>query len=181
MFSTLSPNSPPVHPAQTENQFERIAISSRTEKKMMRDNKAPPIRKSPTLKSQHSMQLPLSLPPSPTATQSVPTKPLPLIEFPTSPERIVGEEMLHFSHPHHPLSHINLPHLFTCSGCQELGAAKRYACQLCNYQLHEFCALAPQALKSHPLHYQHQLVFYSKPGTTYSSKRVSCFCICLPH
>ncbi|KAI3427738.1 Phorbol-ester/DAG-type domain-containing protein [Psidium guajava] len=72
--------------------------------------------------------------------------------------------MLHFSHPQHPLSHINLPHLFTCSGCQEVGAAKRYACRLCNYQLHEFCALAPQALKSHPLHYQHEIVFYSKPG-----------------
>ncbi|KAI6668401.1 hypothetical protein NL676_016112 [Syzygium grande] len=126
---------------------------------MMRDNK--PIRKSPTLKRQHSMQLPLSLPPSP--TQIVPSKPLPVIEFPTSLERIVGEEMLHFSHPHHALSHINLPELFTCSGCQEIGAAKRYACQLCNYQLHEFCALAPLALKSHPLHYQHQLLFYSKP------------------
>lgn len=128
---------------------------------MMRDNTALPIRKSPTLKKQHSMQLPLSLPPT---TQFVPNKPLPVIEFPTSPERIVGAEMLHFSHPHHHLFHMNLPELFTCSGCQELGAGKRYACQHCNYQLHEFCALAPQALRSHPLHYQHDLVFYSKPG-----------------
>lgn len=137
---------------------------------MMRDNRATSFRRTPTLESQRSMQLSLSLPPSPpaaptAATPFVPRKPLPVIEFPTSPERVVGGEMLHFSHPHHRLSHINLPELFTCSGCLELGAAKRYACQLCNFQLHEFCALAPQALKSHPLHYQHQLVFYSKPGT----------------
>lgn len=97
-------------------------------------------------------------------TTFVPRK-SPLVEFPTSPQLIVGEEILHFSHLQHPLSQVNLPDLFTCSGCKEHGAGKRYTCPLCNFQLHDFCALAPSALKGHPFHCQHQLVFFGKPGT----------------
>lgn len=89
-----------------------------------------------------------------------------LIEFPTSPPlRVVGEDFLHFGHTQHPLSHINRPDLFTCSGCKEYGAGKRFACRLCSeYQLHEFCALAPPSLHGHPFHVQHKLVFSAKPG-----------------
>ncbi|KAK4752709.1 hypothetical protein SAY87_021507 [Trapa incisa] len=86
-----------------------------------------------------------------------------LVGFPTCPQRTIGNDLLHFSHPQHPLAHIHRMDLFTCFGCKEHGAGKRFACQHCDYQLHEFCALAPQALKSHPLHVQHQLFFYSKP------------------
>ncbi|XP_048430836.1 uncharacterized protein LOC103961787 isoform X1 [Pyrus x bretschneideri] len=85
----------------------------------------------------------------------------PLLEFPTS-QLIFGEERLHFGHPQHPLSPVILPDLFTCAGCKEDGAGKRFICQLCQFQLHDFCALAPPALKNHPFHIQHQLVFYSK-------------------
>ncbi|KAM1127198.1 hypothetical protein ACFX13_038000 [Malus domestica] len=85
----------------------------------------------------------------------------PLVEFPTS-QLIFGEERLHFGHPQHPLSQVILPDLFTCAGCKEDGAGKRFICQLCDFQLHDFCALAPPALNNHPFHIQHQLVFYSK-------------------
>lgn len=99
----------------------------------------------------------------PQAATYYPTK-SPLIEFPTSPQLIFGQEILHFSHPQHPLSRINLPDLFTCSGCKEFGAGMRFTCQQCEFQLHEFCARAPDALSGHPFHSHHQLSFYSKPG-----------------
>ncbi|KAJ9541918.1 hypothetical protein OSB04_028424 [Centaurea solstitialis] len=88
------------------------------------------------------------------------------IEFPTSPDQsLFGEQINHFSHPHHPISLVNLQDLFTCSGCKERGCGKRFACQKCDFQLHDFCALSPPSLKAHPLHLQHQLVFHSKPKT----------------
>ncbi|XP_019172011.1 PREDICTED: uncharacterized protein LOC109167449 [Ipomoea nil] len=86
------------------------------------------------------------------------------VEFPTSPQpNNGGEEMVHSSHAKHPLVEMTLPELFTCSGCKEYGAGKRYACQQCNFQLHDFCALSPPSLNTHPLHGQHQLLFHDKP------------------
>nr|GEU65987.1 hypothetical protein [Tanacetum cinerariifolium] len=88
------------------------------------------------------------------------------VEFPTSPDQSVfGEEMRHFSHSHHPIALVNLQDPFTCSGCKERGAGKRFSCLQCDFQLHDFCALSPPVLKAHPLHVQHQLVFQSKPKT----------------
>ncbi|CAI9259312.1 unnamed protein product [Lactuca saligna] len=88
------------------------------------------------------------------------------INFPTSPDQsLFGEQMHHFTHSHHPISLVNLSELFTCSGCKERGAGKRFSCQECDFQLHDFCALSPPLLKAHPLHVQHQLVFHSKPKT----------------
>ncbi|GAV65805.1 C1_3 domain-containing protein [Cephalotus follicularis] len=114
------------------------------------------------MKKSASMEIP-----SPTATyQPPPTKEseTPSLEFPTSPQLILGGELLHFSHPQHALSQVILPDLFTCAGCKEYGAGKRFMCTQCYFQLHEFCALAPPALKTHPFHLQHQLLFYSKSG-----------------
>lgn len=87
------------------------------------------------------------------------------VEFPTSPNPtgFPGEEKLHPSHSQHPLVEVTVSDLFTCNGCKEIGSGRRFSCQQCDFQLHDFCALAPPALKSHPLHAQHQLVFYSKP------------------
>lgn len=96
-------------------------------------------------------------------TTIVTKKSPPPIEFPTSPQLIFGEEIIHFSHPQHPLSMVDLPDLFICVGCKEYGSGKRFLCQQCNYQLHDFCALAPPALKAHPFHSQHAMLFHSKP------------------
>ena len=85
--------------------------------------------------------------------------------YPMSPQLISGEEMIHFSHPKHPLLLLNHPDRFTCAGCKEYGAGMRFSCKQCDFQLHDFCGSAPPALKAHPLHCQHQLVLFSKPGT----------------
>ncbi|KAB2626285.1 hypothetical protein D8674_017945 [Pyrus ussuriensis x Pyrus communis] len=139
---------------------------------MMMSNK--PLKKTRTSllrRSESTAPQSQSQPQSQTQSQSQPTKldnivprnnKSPLLEFPTSPELIFGEEILQFGHPQHPLSQVILPDLFTCAGCKEYGAGKRFICQQCDFQLHDFCALAPPALKNHPFHFQHQLVFYSK-------------------
>lgn len=93
----------------------------------------------------------------------LPSRKSPIIDFPTSP-LLVLDEMLHFSHPQHPLEKVNLSDLFTCAGCKEFGSGTRFICRLCDFQLHDFCALAPPSLNAHPFHYQHHLSFFSKPG-----------------
>ncbi|XP_010684748.2 protein VACUOLELESS GAMETOPHYTES [Beta vulgaris subsp. vulgaris] len=91
----------------------------------------------------------------------------PIIEFPVSPDAdvlLLGEGITNSNHPQHKMVHVNLPNPFTCMGCKEYGAGSRFTCQQCNFELHDFCALAPLVLKAHPLHSQHQLVFIPKPG-----------------
>ncbi|XP_054799471.1 uncharacterized protein LOC129303914 [Prosopis cineraria] len=85
------------------------------------------------------------------------------VEFPTSPEAIFGEEIVSFSHPQHPLVQLEQPELYTCAGCKEYGSGKRFACQQCDFQVHDFCALAPPVLKAHPFHSHHLILFHSKP------------------
>ncbi|KAI4320891.1 hypothetical protein MLD38_034327 [Melastoma candidum] len=104
--------------------------------------------------------------------------PLRTVNFPTvlSPVATnLGEVIVHFSQlQQHPLAHINSSEMFTCSGCCENGVGKRYACRICNHQLHDFCALAPKALAAHPLHCQHRLLFYSKPATKGAMVKSKC-------
>ncbi|XP_021717802.1 uncharacterized protein LOC110685561 [Chenopodium quinoa] len=91
----------------------------------------------------------------------------PIIEFPVSPDAdalLLGEGITTSNHPQHRMVQVNLPNPFTCMGCKEYGAGSRFTCQQCNFELHDFCALAPPVLKAHPLHSQHQLVFTPKPG-----------------
>ncbi|KAJ8643671.1 hypothetical protein MRB53_005419 [Persea americana] len=83
------------------------------------------------------------------------------------------EVLVHFSHPH-PLQQVSMPYLFTCMGCKEYGAGRRFRCQACNFDLHDFCALAPPSIQSHPLHSQHQLIFYTKVGGLLRSKCEVC-------
>lgn len=123
-------------------------------------------------RSQSTEKLPSPPPPPPTTTlpsssETTYTRRKSLsVEFPTSAQLILGEEIIHSSHPQHALSKIDLPDLFKCTGCQEYGAGMRYTCQLCDFQLHEFCALASpnQVLENHPFHHQHDLFFHPKPG-----------------
>lgn len=110
------------------------------------------------LKKYPSMEL---LETSAQPTTNIPKKTF-SFEFPTSPEPSYREEIVHFSHQQHPLAKMTLPDLFTCTGCKEYGAGKRFACQQCDFQLHEFCALSTPSLNTHPLHGQHQLLFHSK-------------------
>lgn len=88
------------------------------------------------------------------------------VEFPISPEvPQLGDEIFNETlHPQHPISQTNLPDLFTCAACKEYGAGERFGCTDCDYQLHDFCALAPPVLKRHPIHPLHKIIFSSKPG-----------------
>ncbi|XP_042006561.1 uncharacterized protein LOC121755312 [Salvia splendens] len=114
------------------------------------------MRRHTSLKSQTSLR-PMKRSSSSPATAAV--------EFPTSPQSASGDGMLHYAHSEHPLLQVTLPELFTCSGCKDYGAGRRFACAQCDFQLHDFCAASPPVLNSHPFHGQHQLVFHAKPKT----------------
>lgn len=88
----------------------------------------------------------------------------PKTEFPTSPELFLGEEIPLSSHPEHPLSQVDMSDCFKCKGCKEKGSGYRFTCKQCEFQLHEFCALAPELLQAHPFHMQHELSFHPRPG-----------------
>ncbi|RCV12292.1 hypothetical protein SETIT_2G257200v2 [Setaria italica] len=83
----------------------------------------------------------------------------------SEPEAEDDGEIVHFSHPEHRLARFDFPYLFMCMGCKEYGAGKRFMCQTCGFQLHEFCALAPPLLHDHPFHPKHpHLLFFAKPA-----------------
>ncbi|XP_022766007.1 uncharacterized protein LOC111310900 [Durio zibethinus] len=75
----------------------------------------------------------------------------------------LGDEIFLVAHPQHPISQTTLPDLFTCAACKEYGAGMRFTCTDCDYQLHDFCAFAPPALKRHPIHPLHNIIFFPKP------------------
>ncbi|WKA09177.1 hypothetical protein VitviT2T_026850 [Vitis vinifera] len=120
-------------------------------------NKA--MKKSSTFLPQRSNSM--EFPNFPRSTSLVLNK-SPSVEYPSSVNPTQGEPMLLSCHPH-PLAQVTSPEPFICMGCKEYGAGTRFTCQQCNNQLHEFCALAPTTLKSHPLHRLHPLEFCSKP------------------
>ncbi|KAB2006723.1 hypothetical protein ES319_D11G367400v1 [Gossypium barbadense] len=84
--------------------------------------------------------------------------------FPTSPDvPPIGDAIYLAAHPQHPLSQTRLSDLFTCGACKEYGAGERFTCSECDYQLHDFCALAPDSLKRHPIHPLHNIILNRKP------------------
>ncbi|KAL6996038.1 hypothetical protein U1Q18_006173, partial [Sarracenia purpurea var. burkii] len=89
---------------------------------------------------------------SPPSMEQVPTTQVPKksfsSEFPSSPQPIdqPQEIILHFSHQQHPLAKVNLAELFTCAGCKEYGAGKRFACQQCGI-LRARCDVCGKAAK----------------------------------
>ncbi|XP_031256944.1 diacylglycerol kinase theta [Pistacia vera] len=64
--------------------------------------------------------------------------------------------MQHFTHPSHLLYKVNYDQEYLCNGCNTKGARTRYRCNLCDFDLHEYCATCPTALSSF-MHPQHQL------------------------
>lgn len=118
------------------------------------------MKKSSTFLPQRSNSM--EFPKFPRAASLVLTK-SPSVEYPSSANPTRGEPVLLSCHPH-PLVQLISLDPFRCAGCKEYGADLRFACQQCDQQLHEFCALAPTTLNTHPLHTQHPLGFCSKPG-----------------
>jgi C1 domain len=81
-----------------------------------------------------------------------------------SDQKTNNGELSHFCHPEHNLIPFNAPYVFMCMVCKETGAGKRFICQTCSFDMHEFCALAPHSFHGHPFHLQHQLDFSPKIG-----------------
>eukprot|EP01018_Ginkgo_biloba_P028777 Gb_35538 [translate_table: standard] len=81
-----------------------------------------------------------------------------------APSGVGAQQIQHFSHPQHPLHLLNVISEYKCDGCK-VGSSNngwRYRCHLCDFDLHEFCAKAPNSI-SHPSHPQHALVFRRTP------------------
>ncbi|CAL9235944.1 unnamed protein product [Arabidopsis halleri] len=68
----------------------------------------------------------------------------------------------HFTHIH-PLTKVDEYGEFTCGGCKTNGFGKTYRCALCDYDLHDHCAMCPFTLISF-MHPQHELqLFFNGP------------------
>lgn len=55
----------------------------------------------------------------------------------------------HPCHPEHELEQKNYKSPYTCSGCKMQGFGKRYACDRCDYVLHDDCMFPA----THPIHH----------------------------
>ncbi|KAG8376948.1 hypothetical protein BUALT_Bualt09G0117100 [Buddleja alternifolia] len=66
-----------------------------------------------------------------------------------------ANSIYHFTHPGHPLKPFDLQK-FSCNGCKTIGTGKRYRCDLCNFDLHEYCATCPHTLSTF-MHTKHAL------------------------
>ncbi|KAL8507843.1 hypothetical protein ACS0TY_018400 [Phlomoides rotata] len=58
----------------------------------------------------------------------------------------------HFFHEGHPLKPVDSDKQFLCDGCKTLGTGKRYRCNGCDFDLHDYCRTCPRLLSSfmHP-------------------------------
>lgn len=74
----------------------------------------------------------------------------------------LDKEICHPSHPHHKLKieYTEIP--FRCDGCKEAGIGLKYKCDLCDFDLHRACALAPATIK-HAFYKKCEFHFYTKP------------------
>ncbi|KAM0842134.1 hypothetical protein ACQ4PT_058536 [Festuca glaucescens] len=80
------------------------------------------------------------------------------------------KEILHDSHKMHPLVlHRTGSPAYRCNGCGCPGLGSRYRCDVCNFDLHEFCATCPPTTTlsfygQHPLTLERE-VFVDDPHT----------------
>ncbi|KAL0375253.1 UNVERIFIED_CONTAM: hypothetical protein Sradi_3441000 [Sesamum radiatum] len=72
--------------------------------------------------------------------------------------------ILHFTHPAHPLTPFDSQQDYLCNGCKTPGNGKRYRCQRCDFDLHDYCGTCPRLLSSF-MHKNHSLSLVTrKPG-----------------
>ncbi|KAM0871455.1 hypothetical protein ACQ4PT_039359 [Festuca glaucescens] len=70
----------------------------------------------------------------------------------------MSKEIRHVAHWKHPLVLRDTGGSFRCDGCSCLGVGSHYHCDLCDFDLHEFCATCPPAA-TFGFHGQHPLTF----------------------
>lgn len=77
-----------------------------------------------------------------------------LQESKSTVDRVLKDAPAVIPHPAHPVHELKLLTTggarFLCDACQEPGYGPRYRCETCNFDLHTWCALAPNTL-GHPL------------------------------
>ncbi|XP_042055930.1 uncharacterized protein LOC121800424 [Salvia splendens] len=80
----------------------------------------------------------------------------------------------HFTHPH-PLTAADNNQEFSCDGCKTLGSGKRFCCNACDFDLHDYCATCPRSLSSfmhpHPL-----TLVLRKPASAKTARLVDRVC-----
>ncbi|KAK4419026.1 putative nucleoredoxin 1-1 [Sesamum alatum] len=64
--------------------------------------------------------------------------------------------IVHFTHPAHTLTAVDDQRDYLCNGCKTLGNGKRYRCQRCDFDLHDYCGTCPRLLSSF-MHKKHAL------------------------
>lgn len=90
--------------------------------------------------------------------------------------KINSTTMEHFTHPAHPLLEHNAATEYICDGCKTLGTGTRFRCNMCDFDLHEYCGKCPTSLSSfmHPLHYLSLVVL--KPQGMRTNDRICNVC-----
>ncbi|KAH6806242.1 hypothetical protein C2S51_031073 [Perilla frutescens var. frutescens] len=58
----------------------------------------------------------------------------------------------HFTHAH-PLVVADIDREFSCDGCKTLGIGKRYRCNGCDFDLHDYCGTCPRTLSAASMHH----------------------------
>ncbi|KAK1682996.1 hypothetical protein QYE76_043844 [Lolium multiflorum] len=70
----------------------------------------------------------------------------------------MSNQIQHHAHRKHPLVLRDTGSSFLCDGCSCFGVGSHYRCDLCDFDLHEFCATCPPAT-TFAFHGQHPLTF----------------------
>ncbi|XP_021296074.1 uncharacterized protein LOC110425465 [Herrania umbratica] len=73
------------------------------------------------------------------------------------------QSFLHFTHPNHPVTECYVAQEYLCDACHTLGQGRSYHCPMCNFVLHEYCAMCPPTINFH-LHPQHVLTLVNQQG-----------------
>lgn len=74
----------------------------------------------------------------------------------------LDKEISHPSHHQHNLKSEYTQIPFNCDGCKEAGIGPKYKCDICEFDLHKACALAPSTI-AHPFYKKCDFRFYTKP------------------
>lgn len=74
-----------------------------------------------------------------------------IVQFRGSMAPLPKNPINHFTHAH-PLAAADNDREFLCDGCKTVGIGKRFRCNGCDFDLHDYCGTCPRTLASHSMH-----------------------------
>lgn len=75
----------------------------------------------------------------------------------------------------HPLSEEYRKKEFLCEACHTLGFGASKSCNICNFDLHDYCTTCPSEIHSPKLHPRHSMrLFFERKSTTSSALMRTC-------